>query len=154
MLFVLQNNHNMPFFPTSKDDSCPIENMFNVVRAMDGSNKDPNALELNWRLGRIVVQKILMDKNFDYKILKPILENHLKELEMDDGADDEDNDDALDGLQFIDNDFDFENDIPEEISGLLEQTELVEDENGEMVYTRKETPKDDEVEGVKWVGIR
>ena len=39
MLFVLQNNHNMPFFPTSKDDSCPIENMFNVVRAMDGSNK-------------------------------------------------------------------------------------------------------------------
>ena len=48
----------------------------------------------------------------------------------------------------------FENDIPEEISGLLEQTELVEDENGEMVYARKETPKDDEVEGVKWVGIR
>ena len=81
--------------------------MFNVVRAMDGSNKDPNALELNWRLARIVVQKILMDKNFDYKILKPILENHLKELQMDDGADDEDNDDDLNGLQFIDNGFDF-----------------------------------------------
>ena len=89
-----------------------------------------------------------MDENFDYKILKPILENHLKELQMDDGADDEDNDDALDGLQFIDNNFDFENDIPEEISGLLEQTELVEDENDEMIYARKETPKDDEVEGV------
>ena len=48
-----------------------------------------------------------MDENFDYKILKPILENHLKELQMDDGADDEDNDDDLDGLQFIDNGFDF-----------------------------------------------
>ena len=48
----------------------------------------------------------------------------------------------------------FENDIPEEISGLLEPTELVEDENGDMVYARKEAPKDDEVEGVKWVGIR
>ena len=95
-----------------------------------------------------------MDENFDYKILKPILENHLKELQMDDGADDEDNDDALDGLQFNDNGFDFENDIPEEISGLLEPTELVEDENGDMVYARKEAPKDDEVEGVKWVGIR
>ena len=44
-----------------------------------------------------------MDENFDYKILKPILENHLKELQMDDGADDENND----GLQFIDNGFDF-----------------------------------------------
>ena len=96
-----------------------------------------------------------MDKNFDYKILKPILENHLKELQMDDGADHEDNDDDLDGLQFIDNGFNFsENDIPEEISGLLEPTELVPDENGEMVFARKETPKDDEVEGVKWVGIR
>ena len=47
----------------------------------------------------------------------------------------------------------FENDIPEEILGLLEQTELVEDENGEMVYAWKETPKDDEVE-VIWVGIK
>ena len=150
MLFVLQINHNMPFFPTSKDDSCPIENMFNVVRAMDGSNKDPNALELNWRLARIVVQKILMDKNFDYKILKPILENHLKELQMDDGTEDEDNDDDLDGLQFNNDDFVF----LDEISGILERTELVEDENGEMVHVRKETPKDDEVEAVKWVGIR
>ena len=51
-------------------------------------NKGPNALELNWRLARIVIQKILIDENFGYKILKPILENHLKELQMDDGADD------------------------------------------------------------------
>ena len=50
---------------------------------------------------------MLMDENFDYKILKPILENHLKELQMDDVADDEGNDDDLDGLQFIDNGFNF-----------------------------------------------
>ena len=38
-----------------------------------------SGLELSWRLSRIVIDKILDDNQFDYKLLRPVVEQCLKE---------------------------------------------------------------------------
>ena len=84
----------MKYFPTSKADQSLLESDFGVYRAMDGANVDPNGLELNWRISRHILTKILDDKSFDVKSLKLPLENYIEELKND--SDDEDNDADMD----------------------------------------------------------
>ena len=43
-----------------------------------------SGLELSWRLSRIVINKVLDDNQFDYNLLRPVVEQCLKEY-MEDG---------------------------------------------------------------------
>ena len=92
----------MQFLPTSKVDQNALESYFNSVRALDGSNSDPNGLELNWRISRLTVAKILKDENFDFRSIKENLQNHLDALALDD-----------DGDVDLGDDFDFESEVPD-----------------------------------------
>ena len=52
-----------------------------------------SGLELIWRLSRIVINKVLDDNQFDYKLLRPIVEQCLKEYKEDGEKSDEDEED-------------------------------------------------------------
>ena len=127
---------------------------------MDGANVDPNGLELNWRISRRILTKILDDKTFDVKSLKLPLENYIEELKND--SDDEDNDADMDPNDDNEeeDDWDVFDSIPEEFS--FEEVGLVEepagfDEEGEeitqFVPRLIETMKEDETEGLIWVSL-
>ena len=126
---------------------------------MDGTNVDPNGLELNWRISRRILTKILDDKTFDVKSLKLPLENYIEELKND--SDDEDNDADMDPNDDNneEDDWDVFDSIPEEFS--FEEVELVAevgfDEEGEeiteIVPRLIETMKEDETEGLIWVSL-
>ena len=123
---------------------------------MDGANVDPNGLELNWRISRRVLTKILDDKSFDVKSLKLPLENYIDELKNNDDEDEamDQNEDAED-----EDEWDVFDSIPEDFS--FEQVGLVEedgfDEEGEeitqFVPRLIETMKEDETEGLIWVSL-
>ena len=82
-----QLSYKMPYFPTSKADQNPLESEFGVYRGMDGSNVDPNALELCWRISRHIIDKILKDPEVDIDLFKIPLQNHLRSLQYDDELD-------------------------------------------------------------------
>ena len=123
---------------------------------MDGANVDPNGLELNWRISRRILTKILDDKSFDVKSLKLPLENYIDELKNNDDEDEamDQNEDAED-----EDEWDVFDSIPEDFS--FEQVGLVEedgfDEEGEeitqFVPRLIETMKEDETEGLIWVSL-
>ena len=158
--------------PTSKCDQNPLESDFNCLRAMGGSNVDPNGLELAWRLKKKVITRILSDKSFDYTSINDKLKNHLDSLKYGTGEDEEETDDEDDDL----GDDNFEDDQDQDdqdqddqeddeggdgfdFSALLSQNHeleeiyFIEDEEGNMVPKVKELLKDDELEGLHWVCV-
>ena len=127
---------------------------------MDGANVDPNGLELNWRISRRILTKILDDKTFDVKSLKLPLENYIEELKND--SDDEDNDADMDPNDDNEeeDDWDVFDSIPEEFSfeevGLVEEAAGFDEEGEEItqfVPRLIETMKEDETEGLIWVSL-
>ena len=130
----------MTYFQTSKVDQSLLESDFGVYRSMDGSNVDPNGLELNWRISRRILDKVLSDEKFDITHLKIPLQNHLNLLQFDED----------DGDDKFDDDFDYES-VPEDLP--LEEVELIENERGDFIAKLKEGLKEDELEGLKWVCV-
>ena len=124
---------------------------------MDGANVDPNGLELNWRISRRILTKILDDKSFDVKSLKLPLENYIDELKNNDEEDEDmdQNDDNED-----EDDWDVFDSIPEDLSfeqvGLVEEVgfdEELGEEVTQFVPRLIETMKEDETEGLIWVSL-
>ena len=105
---------------------------------MDGSNVDPNALELCWRISRHIIDKILKDPEVDIDLFKIPLQNHLRSLQYDDELDYD-----LDGF---DDGFDYDS-VPVDIR---EEIVMVVDEQGNIEPTVK-LRKDDEIGGLHWV---
>ena len=96
-------------------------------------------LELHYRLTKRITSKILKNPNFDINVLKEKLENHLKEFCADKTGE---------GDIILDDDFDFNRDIPEDLE--MEQIMIDVDINGDTTAEVKEF-KECEKEGIHWV---
>ena len=128
----------MNYFQTSKVDQSLLESDFGVYRSMDGCNVDPNGLELNWRISRRILDRVLCDEKFDITQLKIPLQNHLNSLRLEDNY----------GEDEFEDDFDYET-VPDDLP--LEEVEVIENEEGDYVTRLKKGLKEDELEGLKWV---
>ena len=138
---TFQENYGMKHFPTSKADQNPLESEFGVYRGMDGSNVDPNALELGWRISRSIIDRALRDPEIDIDAMKEPLLNYLRTLVEEE--------DILEDLgNEFDPDFDY-NSVPIDIR---EEVVMAVDEDGTIHPTVK-LRMQDEVDGLIWVCV-
>ena len=125
-----------------------------------------SGLELCWRISRIVIDKVLDDKNFNYKWLKEPCERQLKaQIELAEKSDDDMDDveiwhnykfdpeafqKSLEDEEKKYGIFDYDS-IPDDLP--LEEIEFVMDQDCNIFPRRKRMSDQDEMDGLKWVCI-
>ena len=96
----IKENYNVMCLMTSHTDQNPVESGFGQIKAMGGSNNEPNALELMQRVSKWTIRRIMeYDPDFDIMSLKEPLDQYIKDFcnsdlysEYEDENEDEDED--------------------------------------------------------------
>ena len=88
---------------TSRTDQNPVESGFGQLKAMGGSNNEPNALELMQRVSKWTIRRIMeYDPEFNIMSLKEPLDQYINDFcnsecyEDENEDEDEDEDDSFD----------------------------------------------------------
>ena len=75
----LQANYNLPYLMTSKLNQCSLESYFSELRGQGGSNNDPTALNLTFRISRNLTCKLLQEEGCDLFKMETQLKEYIQD---------------------------------------------------------------------------